>query len=225
MRGRRQAGRPAVRPKPASSASRAAAHNRPWGGKCRRAGGRGDALGNLEAHRRRSRCRQALRPLHTARSISATAAHCLPRAPTYSCSYTSPTRPRRRAAAASCARTSTHCASSRNRRPVPAFVRARLRARGWVPGRGASGESRVETPAEQGENRNLPCALEAWTSEDDCMSRDGASCARTAEAGVIPGRHCGESRLPSSRALVGRCTCIHRTRDFDARFVRSIAGL
>ena len=33
MRGRRQAGRPAVRPKPASSASRAAAHNRPWGAK------------------------------------------------------------------------------------------------------------------------------------------------------------------------------------------------
>ena len=32
------------------------------------------------------------------------------------------------------------------------------------------------------------------------MSRDDASCARTAEAGVIPGRHCGESRLPSSRA-------------------------
>jgi hypothetical protein len=32
------------------------------------------------------------------------------------------------------------------------------------------------------------------------MSRDDASCARTAEAGVIPGRHCGESRLASSRA-------------------------
>ena len=141
--GGRQAGRPAVRPKPASSASRAAAHNRPWGGKGRRVGGRGDALGNLEAHRRRSRCRPALRRLHTARSISATAAHCLPRAPTYSCSYTSPTCPRRRAAAASCARTSAHRASSRNRRPVPAPVRARLRARGWVPGRGASGESRV----------------------------------------------------------------------------------
>ena len=68
-------------------------------------------------------------------------------------------------------------------------------------------------------NRNLPCALEAWTSEDRCVSRDDVSCARTAEAGVIPGRHCGESRLASSRALVGRCTCIHRTRDFDARFV------
>ena len=26
-------------------------------------------------------------------------------------------------------------------------------------------------------------------------------------------------------SLVGRCTCIHRTRDVDARFVRSIAGL
>ena len=37
-------------------------------------------------------------------------------------------------------------------------------------------------------------------AEDRCMSRDDASCARTAEAGVIPGRHCGESRLPSSRA-------------------------
>ena len=49
-------------------------------------------------------------------------------------------------------------------------------------------------------NRNLPCALDAWTSEDRCMSRDNASCARTAEAGVIPGRHCGESRVPSSRA-------------------------
>ena len=46
----------------------------------------------------------------------------------------------------------------------------------------------------------MPCALEAWTSEDRCMSRDDASCARTAEAGVIPGRHCGESRVPSSRA-------------------------
>ena len=46
----------------------------------------------------------------------------------------------------------------------------------------------------------MPCALEEWTSEDRCMSRDDASCARTAEAGVIPGRHCGESRLPSSRA-------------------------
>ena len=46
----------------------------------------------------------------------------------------------------------------------------------------------------------MPCALEAWTSEDRCMSRDDASCARTAEAGVIPGRHCGESRLASSRA-------------------------
>ena len=46
----------------------------------------------------------------------------------------------------------------------------------------------------------MPCALEAWTSEDRCMSRDNASCARTAEAGVIPGRHCGESRLASSRA-------------------------
>ena len=32
------------------------------------------------------------------------------------------------------------------------------------------------------------------------MSRDDASCARTAEAGVIPGRHRDESRLPSSRA-------------------------
>ena len=70
MRGRRQAGRPAVRPKPASSASRAAAHNRPWGGKGRRAGGRGDAFGNLAAHRRHSRCRPALRRLHTARSIA-----------------------------------------------------------------------------------------------------------------------------------------------------------
>ena len=46
----------------------------------------------------------------------------------------------------------------------------------------------------------MPCALDAWTSEDRCMSRDNASCARTAEAGVIPGRHCGESRVPSSRA-------------------------
>ena len=169
-------------------------------GKGRRAGGRGDALGNLEAHRRRSRCRPALRPLHTARSISTTAAHCLPRASTYSCSCTSPTRRRRRAAAASCACTSARCASSRNRRPAPTPVRARLRARGWVPGWRASGKSRVETPSEQGENRNLPCALEAWTPEDRCISRDDASCARTAEAGVIPGRHCGESRLPSSRA-------------------------
>jgi len=32
------------------------------------------------------------------------------------------------------------------------------------------------------------------------MSRYDASCARTAEAGIIPGRHCGESRLASSRA-------------------------
>ena len=100
------------------------------GGKGRRAGGRGDALGNLETHRRRSRCRPALRPLHTARSIRTTAARCLPRAPTYSYSYTSPTGRRRRAAAASCARTSARCASSHNRRPVPASVRARLRARG-----------------------------------------------------------------------------------------------
>ena len=46
----------------------------------------------------------------------------------------------------------------------------------------------------------MPCALEEWTSEDRCMSRDDASCARTAEAGVIPGRHRDESRLPSSRA-------------------------
>jgi len=68
-------------------------------GKGRRAGGRGDALGNLEAHRRRSRCRPAPRPLHTARSISTTAARCLPRAPTYIYSYTSPTGHRRRAAA------------------------------------------------------------------------------------------------------------------------------
>ena len=50
----------------------------------------------------------------------------------------------------------------------------------------------------------MPCALEAWASEDRCMSRDDASCARTAEAGVIPGRHCGESRLPSSRASFSR---------------------
>ena len=141
VRGGGKLGVPAVRPKPASSASRAAAHNRTWGAKGRRAGGRGDALGNLETHRRRSRCRPALRPLHTARSIRTTAARCLPRAPTYSYSYTSPTGRRRRAAAASCARTSARRASSHNRRPVPASVRARLRARGWVLGRGACGES------------------------------------------------------------------------------------
>ena len=31
-----------------------------------------------------------------------------------------------------------------------------------------------------------------------CMSRDDVSCARSAEAGIIPGRYCGESRLLSS---------------------------
>ena len=100
-------------------------------GKGRRAGGRGDALGNLEAHRRRSRCRPALRPLHTARSISTTAARCLPRASTYSCSCTSPTRPRRRAAAASCA-----CTSARARRLAIADKRLLLLGLGSELGAG-----------------------------------------------------------------------------------------
>lgn len=49
---------------PASSAYR------PWGGEGRRA----RPLGILKAHRRRSHCRQDLRPLHTARSFSTTVA-------------------------------------------------------------------------------------------------------------------------------------------------------
>ena len=49
------------------------AHTGHGGGEGRRAG-RGDALGIHMAHRRRLRCRPALRPLHTARSISTTAA-------------------------------------------------------------------------------------------------------------------------------------------------------
>ena len=56
MRGRRQAGRPAVRPKPASSASRAAAHNRPWGAK---AGARAAAVMPSATLRRTSAARAA----------------------------------------------------------------------------------------------------------------------------------------------------------------------
>ena len=142
--GGRQAGRPAVRPKPASSASRAAAHNRPCGAK---AGARAAAVMPSATLRRTGAARAADQllgrcTLHVP-SARRPLPRCLPRAPTYIYSYTSPTGRRRRAAAASCARTSARRALSHNRRPVPAPVRARLRARGWVPGRGASGESQV----------------------------------------------------------------------------------
>ena len=46
-----------------------------------------------------------------------------------------------------------------------AYVRVRLRARGWVPGRGACGETGAQTACQQARNRNLPCALEARASE------------------------------------------------------------
>ena len=185
-----------MRPKPASSASRAAAHNRPWGAKGRRAGGRGDALGNLETHRRRSRCRPALRPLHTARSIRTTAARCLPRAPTYSYSYTSPTGRRRRAAAASCARTSARRLTVADQCLPLLGLGSELGVGFWAGGRAVNlGRKRLLSNEKIETCRALSKRGRRTTR---CMSRDDVSCARSAEAGIIPGRYCGESRLLSS---------------------------
>jgi hypothetical protein len=92
---------------PASSAYR------PWGGEGRRA----RPLGILKAHRRRSHCRQDLRPLHTARSFSTTVALA---------AASTPPRPppgrRHRAAAVSCARTFARRAPSHSRRTAPVLM-------------------------------------------------------------------------------------------------------
>ena len=214
-----------MRPKPASSASRAAAHNRPCGAK---AGARAAAVMPSATLRRTGAARaadqlfgrctlhvpSARRPLTACQELPPTAAatphlHALVAVPPL------PRVPARAPAARRLA-VADQCLLLLG---LGSELGVGFRAGGRAVNLGCKrllSSEKIET---------LPCALEAWTSEDRCMSRDDTSCARTAEAGVIPGRHCGESRLPSSRALVGRCTCIHRTRDFDARFVRSIAGL
>jgi hypothetical protein len=141
---------------PASSAYR------PWGGEGRRA----RPLGILKAHRRRSHCRQDLRPLHTARSFSTTVALAAAAA---SCRLHLHLRLQ---AAVTVPPLSHMCPHIRPPRAVSqpqnsacAYVRVRLRARGWVPGRGACGETGAQTACQQARNRNLPCALEARASE------------------------------------------------------------
>ena len=92
---------------PASSAYR------PWGGEGRRA----RPLGILKAHRRRSHCRQDLRPLHTARSFSTTVALA---AASTSTSASRPPSPCRRCLI--CARTFARRAPSHSRRTAPVLM-------------------------------------------------------------------------------------------------------
>ena len=50
-----------------------------------------------------------------------------------------------------------------------------------------------------------------------CMSRDDVSCARSAEAGIIPGRYCGESRLLSSSASLSGGFSLNVVREASTR--------
>ena len=186
-----------MRPKPASSASRAAAHNRPWGAKGRRAGRRGDALGNLETHRRRSRCQPALRPLHTARSIRTTAARCLPRVELpHTATATPHLQAVGRAAAASCARTSARRLTVADQCLPLLGLGSELGVGFWAGGRAVNLGRRRLLSNEKIETCRALSKRGRRTTR--CMSRDDVSCARSAEAGIIPGRYCGESRLLSS---------------------------
>ena len=123
-----------------------------------RAGARGPSV--FKAHRRRSHCRQDLRPLHTARSFSTTVA--LAAASTSTSAQAAVTVP---PLSHMCPHIRPPRAVSQPQNSACAYVRVRLRARGWVPGRGACGETGAQTACQQARNRNLPCALEARASE------------------------------------------------------------
>ena len=193
VRGRGKLGVPAVRPKPASSASRAAAHNRPWGAKGRRAGGRGDALGNLETHRRRSRCTLHVpserRPLAACQELP----HTATATPHLQAVVAVPPLPRvpARAPAARRLTIADQCL-------LLLGLGSELGVGFWAGGRAVNlGRKRLLSNEKIETCRALSKRGRRTTRY---LSRDDVSCARSAEAGIIPGRYCGESRLLSSRA-------------------------
>ena len=183
-----------MRPKPASSASRAAAHNRPWG---RKAGARAAAVMPSATLRRTGAARAAdqlfgrctlhvpseRRPLAACQELPHTA------------TATPHLQAVGRAAAASCARTSARLAIA-DQCLLLLGLGSEQGVGFWAGGRAVNlGRKRLLSNEKIETCRALSKRGRRTTR---CMSRDDVSCARSAEAGIIPGRYCGESRLLSS---------------------------
>ena len=171
------------------------------GGKGRRAGGRGDALGNLETHRGAARAADQLFgrcTLHVPSERWPLAAcqelpHTATATPPLQAVVAVPPLPRvpARAPAARRLTIADQCL-------LLLGLGSELGVGFWAGGRAVNlGRKRLLSNEKLETCRALSKRGRRTTR---CMSRDDVSCARSAEAGIIPGRYCGESRLLSSSA-------------------------